>query len=66
MAEGDKVLTEQDCDCLDRVLTKCPKVREVIEACKEAGLDFSGPLEEINEMERIAAGLKRKFFPNRT
>ncbi len=65
MADKDNPLSSQDCDCLDRVLSKCPTVRAVIEKCQKAGVDFSGPLEEINEMEKTAAGLKREFFPDR-
>lgn len=59
------VLTDDHCDCLDRVLQSCAITGDCIERLKAAGVPV-GKAEAENDMQRnMASALKREFRPDR-
>ncbi len=58
-------LTDEHCECLNQVLASISQTRELVQRCKNCGLDVSRAEEEINSQEDLAKKLKAEFFPNR-
>lgn len=58
-------LKEEHCHCLDRALERCPKIRQVIDACEAAGIDMTQAKEELEAHFQTASKLKQQFFPER-
>lgn len=60
------ILTDEHCDCLDRILQSCAITGDCIERLKAAGVPI-GKAEAENNMQRnIAAALKQQFRPDRS
>ena len=65
MARDRPVLNDQQCACIDAVLTSIAETRELIAKCKDCGIDMQRIEDELNQQEKLAAGIKRNFFPDR-
>lgn len=62
---ADNPLREEHCQCLDECLQRCAVTREVLERMRRAGIPAE-EAEKINEQQaKLAAGIKREFFPDR-
>jgi len=61
----DHPLTDEHCQCLDRVLETVPKALELAAACTDCGWDVSEQARVLKEQLEMARKAKAKFFPNR-
>lgn len=61
----DRILNDEQCQCLDHVLQSIAYTRDLLRKCKDCGLDTSKAEEELNAQEQLAQGLKRNFAPHR-
>lgn len=61
----DHPLTDEHCNCLDRVLDSVPKALELARACTDCGWDVSDQIRILEEQLRMAQKAKQTFFPNR-
>lgn len=59
------LLTDDDCDCLDRVLQSAALTGDCLERCKKAGLNVDKAIAENERQAEMAAALKREFRPDR-
>ena len=62
---AEPVLNANQCDCLDKVLQSIAYTRELINKCKDCGLDMDRMDAELEMQKKLAEGLKRNFAPNR-
>lgn len=59
-------LTDEHCNCLNRVLEQTPPALELAQACIDCGFEFGQQFKErLLEQQRQATLLKAKFFPHR-
>lgn len=63
---ADRILNDEQCNCLDQVLQSIAYTRDLLRKCKDCGLDTSKAEEELNMQEQLAQGLKRNFAPMRS
>lgn len=61
--QGSYPLDKRHLDKLNNVIQGCARTGELIERCKNCGLDVEQAERENNEQRRIAEGIKRNFFP---
>lgn len=59
-------LGDAECECLNRVLARTPKLLELARKCKDCGWDVSAAEEALAEQLDMARKAKATFFPNRT
>jgi hypothetical protein len=62
---AEPVLNENQCQCLDKVLQSIAYTRELINKCKDCGLDMDRMDAELEMQKKLAEGLKRNFAPSR-
>ena len=65
-ADPRQPLKPEHCECLNRVLQSTVLTRELIEKLKRCGLPMDQAELENESDARMAANLKREFFPNAT
>lgn len=68
---AERILDDSHCECLDRCLGRLANAREIIEALARAtdGTDFGAQIiaeqrSRQANLEKLATGLKREFFPH--
>jgi hypothetical protein len=57
-------LTDEHCDCLNRVLQRTPALNDLAHKCEQCGWDVSAAKETLQEQMNIARKAKQVFFPN--
>ncbi len=65
MAKPINPLKDEDCDCLDRVLESVAATRAFLDKCKNCGLPMDQAIAQNEEQGKLAAAIKREFFPDR-
>lgn len=58
-------LTDEHCECLDKVLQAVPEALELVRTCKDCGLDVAKIEQTLNAQLRMAQRLKAQLFPDR-
>lgn len=61
----DRILSDQQCQCLDQVLQSIAHTRELASKCKDCGLDMTQIESELDMQQKLAEGIKRNFAPGR-
>lgn len=59
------ILTDDKCACLDAVLESYARTKQLIEACRECGLDTSRAEAENEAQRELAQKIKARAFPDR-
>jgi hypothetical protein len=62
----NEILTQPDCDCLDRVLRRSTDALSAAQAFKECGWDVDVYIAKLQEQLDLATRTKAKFFPHNT
>jgi hypothetical protein len=57
-------LTQEHCDCIQRVIQSIPNIRETIAACEQCGMTFEQERELLKAQEEFATRVKSAFMPN--
>ena len=60
---GANPLNHTHCDCLNKVLESIPQALQLVQACKDCGLDVSEFEQQFQQQLEMAQKLKAKFFP---
>lgn len=63
--QSNSPLTDEHCECLDRVISRSNQLLTLAQQCKDCGWDVSAPIEALQEQLQRARLTKAKFFPNR-
>lgn len=58
-------LSDEHCQCLDKVLASVGPALELAKACKDCGLNVDEYEQQLQTQQQIATNLKAKFFPHR-
>lgn len=63
MAKGNNPLNRQHLGMLNKLLASCAETREFLKKCSAANIDVDKEVQENDTQEKMAAELKRQFFP---
>lgn len=57
----DRILNDEQCQCLDQVAQSIAHTRDLIARCKDCGLDMSRYDQELEAQAQITDGFRRNF-----
>lgn len=57
-------LSQEQCDCLSKVIQSASNTEQFLEACKRCGLPVDDLIADNNRQRDMAQKIKKEFFPN--